>query len=82
MSKFLRIAPPLLLLSACSQPPAIKPMPLPPVNLEQNCPEIPEVPDPLIDPERLQWEADILLYYTVCAARHQALVEAWKGALK
>ena len=81
MSKFLPIALCLLLASACSTPPVSVPMPQPPANLAQSCDALPTVPKPLIDPDRLQWEADLLYAYAACAARHEALAAAWKNAV-
>lgn len=82
MSKFLLIAPCLLLLSACSTTRVSAQMPPPPVNLAQTCGELPKIPEPLTDPERLQWEADVVYAYGVCAARHRATVQAWLGAVQ
>ena len=82
MSKFLLIAPCLLLLSACSTTRVSVPMPPPPANLAQSCEALPEVPKPLIDPDRLQWEADVVYAYGVCAARHRAAIDAWLGAVQ
>ena len=82
MSKFLPIALSLLLASACSKPPVSVPMPLPPANLSQNCDALPKVPQPLLDPNRLQWEADLLYAYAACAARHAALAKAWSDAVQ
>jgi hypothetical protein len=36
----------------------------------------------LIDPERLQWEIDILETYAECAVRHRLTIEAWRGAVQ
>jgi hypothetical protein len=38
---------------------------------------VPAPPSPLIDPLRVEWEAEILLMYGDCAARHRLTVEAW-----
>jgi hypothetical protein len=40
------------------------------------------VPQPLIDPDRLQWEADLLYAYAACAAKQRGLAEAWQAAVK
>lgn len=82
MSKSLLIAPFLLLLSACSTTRVSVPMPQPPANLAQLCGELPKIPSPLIDPERLQWEADVVYAYGVCAARHAGLAKAWSDAVQ
>jgi hypothetical protein len=58
------------------------PMPLPPANLAQSCDVLPKPPQPLIDPERLQWEADLLYAYAACAARQRALAKAWADAVQ
>ena len=80
MSKFLRIAPLLILLSACSKAVSIAPMPPPPANLAQRCQALPEVPVPLIDPDRLQWGTDVLAAYGDCALKHKLLADAWLDA--
>jgi hypothetical protein len=35
---------------------------------------------PLIDPPRAEWEAELMLAYGDCAARHRLTVEAWPVA--
>ena len=82
MSKYPLIALSLLLVSGCSTTRVSTPMPLPPANLSQQCAELPKVPEPLIDPARVQWEADILYAYGLCAARHRATIDAWRGAVQ
>lgn len=57
-------------------------MPLPPANLSQSCDALPAPPQPLTDPDRLQWEADLLYAYAACAARHKALSDAWVAAVQ
>lgn len=57
-------------------------MPLPPANLAQPCSPLPELPNPLVDPDRLQWEADVTYAYAECSARHRATVQAWKDAVQ
>ena len=81
MSKFLPNVLCLLLVSACSKPPVSVPMPLPPANLAQSCDALPKAPDPLVDPDRIQWEADLIYAYAACAARHAGLAAAWKNAV-
>lgn len=81
-SKYLLIALCLPLVSACSKPSVSVPMPPPPANLAQKCDALPPIPDPLIDPERLQWEADLVYAYATCAARHAALAKAWTDAVQ
>lgn len=82
MWKSLLIVPCLLLVSACSTTRVSVPMPQPPANLAQTCGELPKLPSPLVDPERLQWEADVVYAYGVCAARHRTTVQAWLGAVQ
>lgn len=82
MWKSLLIVPCLLLASACSTTRVSVPMPPPPANLAQTCGELPKLPEPLVDPERLQWEADVVYAYGTCAARHRATVQAWLGAVQ
>lgn len=82
MSRFLLIAPLLLLLPACSKSVSVQPMPLPPANLAAPCPKIPEPPEVLIDPARLQWELDLVDAYEDCAVKHRLTVEAWQGAVQ
>lgn len=36
----------------------------------------------MIDPDRLQWEADVLAAYGDCAVKHRLTVEAWREAVK
>mgnify|MGYP006943313622 CR=1 FL=1 len=36
----------------------------------------------MADPERLQWEADVVYAYGLCAARHRATVKAWQDAVQ
>lgn len=57
-------------------------MPQPPANLSQSCDALPPIPQPLNDPDRLQWEADLVYAYAACAARHKALAEAWNAAVQ
>ncbi len=78
MWKYLPIALSLPLVSACSKPPVSVQMPPPPANLAQDCPAIPRLPQPLIDPDRAQWELDMIYAYAECAARHHAAIEAWQ----
>lgn len=37
---------------------------------------------PSLDPERAQWEGDLLHSYAECAAKHMATVQAWNDAAK
>ena len=57
-------------------------MPPPPANLAQPCPILAPLPNPLLDPERLQWELDVVNAYADCAARHAATVSAWEQAVQ
>lgn len=34
----------------------------------------------LLDPDRLQWEVDLVYAYGVCAGRHRAAIKAWGDA--
>ena len=77
MLKYLLIALPLPILSACSTLQPIKQMPRPPANLVQPCQQLTQPPAPLVDPARAQWEVDVLYAYADCAAKHRALAEAW-----
>lgn len=52
-----------------------------PANLSTPCPAIPARPDPLIDPERLAWEIELVFAYRECAAKHIAGVKAWSDSL-
>lgn len=82
MWKFLLIAPSLLLVSACSTTRVSVPIPPPPANLAQLCDRLPRIPTPLVDPDRLQWEADVVYLYAACAARHAASIRAWEDAVR
>ncbi len=57
-------------------------MPPPPANLAALCPQLSDVPTPLIDPERALWEVDTVGKYGECAGRHRNLGEAWRKAIK
>lgn len=46
-------------------------------NLAAPCPPLPLPPEPLTDPDRGFWEADMIAKYGDCAARHRATVDAW-----
>jgi hypothetical protein len=46
------------------------------------CPQLSDVPTPLIDPERALWEVDTVGKYGECAGRHRNLGEAWRKAIK
>lgn len=82
MSRFLRSALFLLILSACSRTHVNVPMPPPPANLKQPCASLPPIPAPLLDPERAIWESDIMSAYASCAARHWLMGQAWEDAVK
>lgn len=82
MWKFLLIALSLPLASGCSTARVTAQMPPPPANLAQLCDQLPPVPTPLIDPDRLQWEADVVYIYASCAARHAAVIRAWEDAVR
>jgi len=68
--------------AACSHLPFLTPMPQPPANLSSPCPLLPEPPDPLIDPDRAQWEGAMIARYGECGAKQQALAGAWQEAAK
>ena len=68
------------LCAACSHLPFLTPMPQPPANLSNPCPPLPEPPDPLIDPDRAQWEGGIVAQYGMCGAKQQKLADAWRSA--
>lgn len=53
-----------------------------PANLASNCPDLPAVPNPLVDPERAIWEVEIIAKYSDCALKHRLTVEAWSKAVK
>ena len=55
-------------------------MPPPPADLAQKCSELPKLPDPFLDPERLEYEAELVAMYGECAARHYKAIEAWRNA--
>ena len=71
----------LIMLSGCSKAVSITPMPLPPANLASNCSVLPDVPDPLIDPERALWESHLIARYMECSVKHRLTVEAWRAAI-
>ena len=58
------------------------PMPLPPASLASNCPELPPLPEPLLDPERLVWEINVTTLYGQCAAKHREAIEGWLQAIE
>ena len=77
MSRFLLITLCLPLLSGCSKTHVnVQTVPLQ-ATLARTCQQVQPLPDPMIDPMRLQWEADLLTAYADCAARHAATVAAW-----
>jgi hypothetical protein len=73
--------PSLMLAAGCSLISARTEMPLPPAALATECPALQTPPDPLVDPERLQWEADSVMRYEACRARHRETVRAWRDAI-
>jgi hypothetical protein len=58
------------------------PIPQPPANLANNCPELPKPPQPLSDPERAIWELEIIAKYGDCALRHRLTIDAWRDAAR
>lgn len=71
----------LIALSGCSKAVSMPQMPPPPANLATDCRELPDVPTPLIDPERVLWESEILARYAECSVKHRLTVEAWLEAV-
>ena len=67
----------LLALPACSRTVSIAPTPPLQANLAQPCQQLAAPPEPLIDPDRAGWEAELLAAYADCAARHLATVRSW-----
>lgn len=67
-----------LSLSACSKRLTVQTAPLP-ASLRQPCPKLPDVPQPLIDPARAVWEAEIIRLYGVCGSRMLAAIKATSG---
>ena len=78
--RFLPIALLLLPLSACSKTISLGQTPPLQANLAQPCQALRLAPVPLIDPDRLQWEAEVVAAYADCAARHITTVRAWPGS--
>lgn len=68
----------LCLMSLASCSPKLSPTQTPalPANLAQPCPALPSPPAPLIDPDRVIWEAVLIAMYGDCASRHRATVAA------
>lgn len=81
MFRFPSIALCALMLSACSKTLVSAPMPPPPANLASPCPYL-AGPIPLLDPDRAQWEGDVLASYRECAGKHRATIGAWNDSLK
>jgi hypothetical protein len=54
-------------------------MPPLPANLAATCEALPELPNPLVDPDRLIWEVEAVSRYQDCATRHRLTVEAWRA---
>lgn len=67
----------LLLLPACSKTVSVAQTPPLQANLAQPCQSLLAPPQPLIDPARIEWEAELLTAYADCAARHLATVNSW-----
>lgn len=65
----------LILCSGCSSVPSA--ITMPPPNLAQNCPVLPE--PARLDPDRLIWELSIVSAYNDCAMKHRLTIEAWKS---
>ena len=80
MWKSLPIALCLPLVSGCLTGPS-RPLVQIPANLSAPCQAIPARPDPLIDPDRLAWEIELIFAYRECAAKHAATVRASSDAL-
>ena len=77
IGRYLMIALCLMALPSCSTRPSGPRIPAPPANLAADCPLLPNLPVPLIDPARLLWEAQVVAVYADCKARHRATVQAW-----
>lgn len=77
MLKYPLIALSILLVSGCSTKP-LRPLVQLPANLAQPCQPIPTRPEPLIDPDRLAWEIELVYAYRECVLKHMATVEALK----
>ena len=80
MSKSLLLVLSLILLSGCSKAHVSVQMQPPPADLAQKCQDLPPLPNPLIDPARLEYEAELIAMYGECAARHYKAIEAWNNA--
>ncbi len=83
----LLIAPLLMLAANCSSTSGLvaapqAEMPPPPSTLIAACPDAILPPDPLIDPERLAWEADTLAKLAGCKLLHSSTIKAWQDAVK
>ena len=78
--KYLVTALLLPLLANCSSLSGRVEFPDLPPALVESCPLLATPPQPLIDPPRLQWEAEAVLAYQSCMARHAETVAAWQDA--
>lgn len=65
----------MLSVAGCSKPLKVQMQPLP-ESLRQPCAALPDVPNPLVDPERAYWEAEVIRLYAVCGAKVRAVIEA------
>lgn len=66
----------LLMLSACSTVPSGPPTLELPANLAQKCPDLPQRPEPFLDPARELWELAIIALYGECGERHIRSINA------
>lgn len=63
-------------LAGCAQPMKPSARPTLPVNLSAPCPPVPHVDSPSWD-DLAQAHVALAFQYAECAARHQAVVDAW-----
>lgn len=66
----------LLMCAACSTTQSGTRTPELPANLAADCPELPPLPSPFIDPARALWEEAMIALYGECAGRHARAVAA------
>ena len=53
-----------------------------PANLASNCPDLPNPPSVMIDPDRAIWEVEIIAKYSDCALKHRLTVSSWPKTSK
>lgn len=69
-------------LSACSTASLLAQTPPLQANLASPCPPLSKTPTPFVDPPRSEWEAELIIAYAECAAKHSATVKAWPKSSK